>query len=154
MGWVIIEASGLKASFKKNSHEEKPEMKKLEEESKDATTNSEQIPEEKSHSHGGKLDLSMIKDLKDSLVILVIANLMFGAQSYFMFTQMSTECFVKRFGLTLEEAKNRLFLMPLIATASIPFYSFLVGRVGKKVLLLSTGYALVLISYILMINLP
>lgn len=96
----------------------------------------------------------MIKDLKDSMIILVIANLMFGSQSYFMFTQMSTECFVKRFGLTLQEAKNRLFLMPLIATASIPFYSFLVGKFGKKALLLTLGYGLVLTSYVLMASLP
>ena len=96
----------------------------------------------------------MIKDLKDSLIILVIANLMFGAQSYFMFTQMSTECFVKRFGLTLQESKNRLFLMPLLATASIPFYSWLVGKFGKKTLLLTSGYGIVLTSYIFMASLP
>ena len=32
-----------------------------------------------SHSHGGKIDFSMIKDMKDPLILLCLANLMLGA---------------------------------------------------------------------------
>jgi nitrate/nitrite transporter NarK len=110
--------------------------------------------EKKTHSHGGKIDFSMIKDLNDGLIILCMGNLMLGSQSYFMFTQMSTECLIKRFGLTLEEAKNRLFLMPLLALIAIPFYSFLVGKYGKKTLWLLTGFAIAITSYVLMLILP
>lgn len=67
---------------------------------------------------------------------------------------MSTECLIKRFGLTLEEAKNRIFLMPLMATSSIPIYSFLAGRYGKKSLLLVIGCCLGIASFVIMLNLP
>lgn len=67
---------------------------------------------------------------------------------------MSTECLIKRFGLTLLEAKNRLFLMPLIATATIPVYSYLAGRFGKKMLMLTIAYGLVILNHIVLIFLP
>lgn len=71
-----------------------------------------------------------------------------------MFSQMSTECLIKRFGLTLEEAKNRIFLMPLMATATIPLYSFLAGKFGKKLLILTVGYCLIIGSHLIMLLIP
>ena len=131
--WSLIELGNYKKVIEDGQN--KTSIKASDENENENQNNSnEEILEKKTHSHGGKIDFSMIKDLNDGLIILCMGNLMLGSQSYFMFTQMSTECLIKRFGLSLEEAKNRLFLMPLLALIAIPFYSFLVGKYGKKTL--------------------
>jgi hypothetical protein len=67
---------------------------------------------------------------------------------------MSTECLIKRFGLTLEEAKDRLFLMPLMSTPMIPVYSSIAVKKGKKTILLIVAFSMAIVSYIMMLFLP
>lgn len=67
---------------------------------------------------------------------------------------MSTECLIVRFGLKLQEAKNLLFLMPLLATAFIPVYSWIVQKKGRKTLCLVLGYLMALASYLVLALLP
>lgn len=151
--WAFIDIFGYKKFLDSESENDNSSTEPLKEDNESALAMSDK-EEEGTHSHGGKIDFSMIKDLKDPVIIILIILLMLSNQSYYLFTSMSTECLIKRFGLSLIEAKDRLFILPLLSTPMIPVYSGLLVRFGKKPLLFIIGYILCIGSYVLMSFLP
>jgi Na+/melibiose symporter-like transporter len=149
--WAFIDLFGYKKYLNSPKEKTNSEAEPLKETNESVASNED---EEDSGSHGGKIDFSMIKDLNDPVIIILIIILMLANQSYYLFTSMSTECLIKRFGLTLEEAKDRLFILPLLSTPMIPVYSGLVVKFGRKPLLMTIGFILCIGSYLFMTFLP
>ena len=67
---------------------------------------------------------------------------------------MSTELLIKRYNYTLIEAKNILFILPLMTILFVPLYSSLVTKYGKKSLLMIVSFSLCVAAYLLAYFLP
>ena len=53
-------------------------------------------------------------------------------QMYYQFTNTATDLFMVRFGLSYEEAKNIISILPLVNALLIPVFSSIYGRFGNK----------------------
>jgi MFS family permease len=71
-----------------------------------------------------------------------------------MFSSLSTELMIKRFSYKQIDAKNILFLLPLVAIIFVPIYSALVVKFGKKSLLMIISFSLAIAAYTLAFLLP
>lgn len=65
----------------------------------------------------------------------------------FQFTNIATDCLVKRFGFGYLEAKNRLSIMPILNTILYPLFSVIITKVGKKGFLLVLANIIVILAY-------
>lgn len=106
------------------------------------------------HGGGHKINLKLISDIKDIEVILGILNMILGAQTYITFNTFSTGCLTNRFKYSLLEAKNIIFLMPLLTIPCITIYSSIATKIGKKMIMLGIAYLMALSAYLIMIFHP
>lgn len=101
--------------------------------------------------HGGIVDLSLFSDLNILFWInVLIAN--FQSLTYYGFTSFSSECMIKRFGFSLEEAEKMIGMMPLISLFTVPLYSIFIQKKGYKTLLVSFGNFLGVLSFWVLLN--
>ena len=87
------------------------------------------------------------------------AWLLFGmtvgfSQMYYQFTNTGTDLFQIRFGLTYEEAKNCMAILPLLNAALIPVFSVFYGKFGKKTIGMWIGSLLAVATYLYMATIP
>lgn len=73
--WAFIDIFGYKKFLDSESENDNSSTEPLKEDNESALAMSDK-EEEGTHSHGGKIDFSMIKDLKDPVIIILIILLM------------------------------------------------------------------------------
>lgn len=90
-----------------------------------------------------------LKDLKkigsQAWIILVIFAVM--SQCLYQFTNIGTDCLMKRFGFDYIEAKNRIALIPIVNMIMIPVFSSITSCIGKKGIFLTAGALLITVNY-------
>lgn len=101
-----------------------------------------------------KFEFKQILELRDIRIGLTIFNLVVTGQCLFIFNTFATGCLMTRFGYTLSEAKNIISIMPLITIPSIPIYSAITSKIGKKMILGIFGYLMVTTAFIILLLLP
>ena len=76
------------------------------------------------------------------------------AQMYYQFTNTGTDLFQIRFGLTYEQAKNCMAILPLLNAIFIPIFAALYGKFGKKPLGIWLASLLAVGTFIYMTTIP
>ena len=73
---------------------------------------------------------------------------------YFQFFAFSTDCMINRFGYTFEDEKNYIAIIPASSIIFSPIAALLVGKLGKKPLILSLDIVLGIAVFLYMRSLP
>lgn len=95
-----------------------------------------------------------IRDFKRVPLQAWLMVFLFGISTncFFQFTNLGTDCLMKRFGFTYLEAKNRMAIVPMVNMFMIPVFASIVSCIGKKGVFLTGGCIFITLNYLMMAN--
>lgn len=93
-----------------------------------------------------------VKDLRRVPLQAWLMVLLFATSSncFFQFTNLGTDCLMKRFGFSYLEAKNRMAMVPMVNMFMIPVFASIVSCIGKKGVFLTGGCVFITLNYLMM----
>ena len=96
----------------------------------------------------------VVKDIFQPLPLLCLINYLIAVNINMLFVSFSTNCFIVRFGFPLVNAKNFVTVGNFTCIPFIMFYSFLAQKKGRKMVLLSLGYCVAGLAFLMLTLLP
>lgn len=113
------------------------------------------IPEDQEEDNANDAEFSF-RDIGalSGLFWLTSFTFALGTMVYFQFFAFSTDCMVNRFGYTFEEAKNSVAIIPASSLIFSPIAALLIGKFGKKPLVLALDVILGAGVFLYMKSLP